>query len=105
MSNLMEVAVWDLYLTRYLTYAALTILLYDHVATISDEIFLIWPAKMGLLKLVFLFNRYSVPLVIAFSCFVLSGQASFLNKQVDNASLNPYGTGTNNDYLRHALMI
>ncbi|CAE6476755.1 unnamed protein product [Rhizoctonia solani] len=81
MSNLVEVAVWDLYMTRYLTYAALTILLYDHVATISDEISLIWPAKMGLLKLVFLFNRYSVPLVIAFSCFVLSGQAPFLNKQ------------------------
>ncbi|KAH7333994.1 hypothetical protein B0J17DRAFT_674970 [Rhizoctonia solani] len=81
MSNPVEAAIWDLYLTRYLTYAAFAVLLYDHATTLSDEIFLIWPAKTGLIKLVFLFNRYTVPLVIAFSCYVLSGQAPFLNKQ------------------------
>ncbi|CAE6524186.1 unnamed protein product [Rhizoctonia solani] len=87
MSNPVEVAIWDLYLTRYLTYAAFAVLLYDHATTLSDEIFLIWPAKTGLIKLVFLFNRYTVPLVIAFSCYVLSGQAPFLNKQVDKVPL------------------
>ncbi|GAB1522109.1 hypothetical protein RhiTH_005218 [Rhizoctonia solani] len=30
MNNPLEVVVWDLYITRYLTYAAFTILLYDH---------------------------------------------------------------------------
>lgn len=81
MSNLLEVAVSDLNLTRYFTYAALTILLYDHVITISDEIFLIWPAKTGLIKLVFLFNRYSVPMVIASACFVMSGQLPNLSNR------------------------
>ncbi|KAF8603331.1 hypothetical protein BDV93DRAFT_606905 [Ceratobasidium sp. AG-I] len=82
MSNFLEIAAHDLDLTRYLTFAAFTVLLYDHVVTISDEISLIWPAKNGLLKLLFLFNRYTVPLVVCLSCIVMSGEATFLSTKV-----------------------
>lgn len=64
MERILEIAVTDLTNTRYLTFAALAILLYDHrkpaypavwnsidnislVITIVDEVTLIWPAKVG----------------------------------------------------------
>ncbi|QRV81152.1 hypothetical protein RhiJN_09167 [Ceratobasidium sp. AG-Ba] len=63
-----EIALADLADTRYLTFAAFALLLYDHLITIVDEATLIWPAKNGPIKLVFLFNRYTVPLAVASAC-------------------------------------
>ncbi|QRV75586.1 hypothetical protein RhiJN_03601 [Ceratobasidium sp. AG-Ba] len=55
----------DMLVTRYVTIASIMLLLWDHVITLGDEITLIWPAKFGIVKAIFLFNRYGVSLWIA----------------------------------------
>lgn len=37
---------------------------YDHMLTFEDEVQLIWKARTTLPKMLFLFNRYAVPLVL-----------------------------------------
>ncbi|KAG8732250.1 hypothetical protein FRC10_001050 [Ceratobasidium sp. 414] len=81
----LQLAFQDIVATRYATVAFTALLLWDHVITLGDEITLIWPAKVrkllsareraahpnrtiaqfGIVKAIFLFNRYAVPIWIA----------------------------------------
>ncbi|QRV75585.1 hypothetical protein RhiJN_03600 [Ceratobasidium sp. AG-Ba] len=72
-------AVQDLWAARYVSVAFIALLLWDHVITLGDEIALIWPAKFGIVKAIFLFNRYIVPLWLAVGFNMMSGLCSFLS--------------------------
>lgn len=92
--DILETAAGDLNATRYLTYAAFTILVCDHseyylsfrwvseclilslppVSTLPDEIFLIWPAKVDIA----LVMPYLHALTFAFAIIVRSHQVSIL---------------------------
>ncbi|PIL27848.1 hypothetical protein GSI_11002 [Ganoderma sinense ZZ0214-1] len=50
--------------------AAFTVSMAEMIATLPDEIELIWPTKMNLVKFVYLVNKYSVLFDIAFMVFV-----------------------------------
>ncbi|QRV90284.1 transmembrane protein [Ceratobasidium sp. AG-Ba] len=78
MANFLEVAALDLLATQYVSVAAVGLLFYDHIITFSDEVALIWPAKFGLVKAVFLFNRYFISIWIAVSLCLITGLATFL---------------------------
>lgn len=60
-----------LQIVKYVNVASLTILVTDYLQTLELEIELIWRAKWGLVKILFLFARYStffdVPLVLYYS--------------------------------------
>ena len=43
------------------------ILLYDHALTLDDEVRLVWVAETTLPKLLFLINRYLVPIALIFT--------------------------------------
>ncbi|KAG9099091.1 hypothetical protein FRC06_005651 [Ceratobasidium sp. 370] len=79
MLTLLETPALDIAATRYLTLAATTLLIYDHALTIGDEVALVWPAKFGLLKAIYLFNRYIVAIWIVATFSIISGHATFLN--------------------------
>jgi hypothetical protein len=40
------------------------VLLYDHILTFDQELRLIWRTKITMPKILFLFNRYTVPVVM-----------------------------------------
>ncbi|KAH7325275.1 hypothetical protein B0J17DRAFT_723047 [Rhizoctonia solani] len=54
----LEVLAHDAFVGRCVSIAALTLLFYDHLITFADEVHFIWPAKSGLVKGIFFFNRY-----------------------------------------------
>ncbi|KIM78133.1 hypothetical protein PILCRDRAFT_824849 [Piloderma croceum F 1598] len=56
------VIVQHLQITRYVDAAGLVFLLYDHILTFDDEVRLVWSADTKLPKLLFLINRYFVPI-------------------------------------------
>ncbi|KAF8210641.1 hypothetical protein K438DRAFT_165307 [Mycena galopus ATCC 62051] len=60
-------------ITRYVTGAALVVLLYDHLLTLGSEVKLIWPVKMSAPKFLFLFMRYTVPIALIIFTIQLSG--------------------------------
>lgn len=72
-------AVSDLWAARYVSTAFIALLFWDHAITLEDEIALIWPAKFGVVKAIFLFNRYGVPLWLAIGFNMMSGFSTFLN--------------------------
>jgi len=49
---------YDIQITRYSELASSTIILYDHVTTLDQEVELIWKAPWTFGKLLFLMNRY-----------------------------------------------
>jgi len=51
-------------ITKYVDAAGLVFLLYDHILTFDDEVRLVWSADTTLPKVLFLINRYFVPLVM-----------------------------------------
>ncbi|KAF8315755.1 uncharacterized protein EI90DRAFT_3087857 [Cantharellus anzutake] len=52
--------------SQHVTVATFCLLIYDHVLTFSDEVNLVWQTRsVNLVKLLFIFNRYAVPAVIA----------------------------------------
>lgn len=53
--------------------AGLTLLLYDHIMTLPDEMALIWRSPPSFSKYAFLFNRYLVPIVLTFITVELCG--------------------------------
>ncbi|CEL53936.1 hypothetical protein RSOLAG1IB_06718 [Rhizoctonia solani AG-1 IB] len=59
--------------SRYLSAAGYVLLLYDHLLTLQDEVKLIWPGPWSLVKILFLINRYSVPLVLTINSWEMSG--------------------------------
>ncbi|CAE6397429.1 unnamed protein product, partial [Rhizoctonia solani] len=58
MSSELEILARDTFVGRCVSIAALTLLFYDHLITFADEVHLIWPAKLGLVKAIFFLNRY-----------------------------------------------
>ncbi|KAH7912113.1 hypothetical protein BJ138DRAFT_1112644 [Hygrophoropsis aurantiaca] len=49
---------------QYVSAAGLVVLLWDHLLTFSDEVRLIWGARWSVPKILFLFNRYIVPIAM-----------------------------------------
>ncbi|KAB5592322.1 hypothetical protein CTheo_4252 [Ceratobasidium theobromae] len=76
--DILETAAGDLNATRYLTYAAFTILVCDHISTLPDEIFLIWPAKVDIA----LVMPYLHALTFAFAIIVRSHQVIVVTTRV-----------------------
>ncbi|CCA72452.1 hypothetical protein PIIN_06388 [Serendipita indica DSM 11827] len=51
--------------SKHMTYAFFTLLIYDHILTLPEEIKLTWFGRPSFVKTLFLFNRYMAPLFIA----------------------------------------
>ncbi|KAG8759696.1 hypothetical protein FRC14_005274 [Serendipita sp. 396] len=51
---------------RYTTAAAITVVLYDILITLGDEVALVWPTSLSLVKVLYLMNRY-----IAIPCLLV----------------------------------
>ncbi|KAF9510936.1 hypothetical protein BS47DRAFT_1210509 [Hydnum rufescens UP504] len=60
--------------SRYVTYSTYCLLIYDHLLTFADELNLVWQSRsLNLVKVLFIFNRYAVPVMLAVDVAVLSG--------------------------------
>ncbi|RPD79186.1 hypothetical protein L226DRAFT_531011 [Lentinus tigrinus ALCF2SS1-7] len=59
---------------RYAELASTVIILLDHVLTLDQEIYLIWPARWSLGKILFLLNRYYALCIVIFNNYVLFNQ-------------------------------
>lgn len=60
--------------SRYVTYSTYCLLIYDHLLTFADELNLVWQSRsLNLVKVLFIFNRYAVPVVLAVDVAALSG--------------------------------
>ncbi|KZP29654.1 hypothetical protein FIBSPDRAFT_1038697 [Athelia psychrophila] len=57
-----EKDVFAIYQTRYMGFAAFSILVWDHILTFPDEVTYIWKGRKTLLTYLFLINRYLMPL-------------------------------------------
>ncbi|KAH7925740.1 hypothetical protein BV22DRAFT_1128780 [Leucogyrophana mollusca] len=62
--------------SQYLSAAGLVVLLWDHLLTFGDEVRFIWSAKLSAPKVLFLFNRYVVPIAMIIQAYGFSGLAS-----------------------------
>ncbi|KAJ8701312.1 hypothetical protein PTI98_000114 [Pleurotus ostreatus] len=51
-------AVRDIQTTRYAQLASSSIIIFDHLATFSDEVELIWSSSWSIGKVLFIINRY-----------------------------------------------
>ncbi|KAI0343846.1 hypothetical protein BDW22DRAFT_1428373 [Trametopsis cervina] len=58
---------------KALALVGLTALIYDHLMTLDLEIELIWRARSGFVSIVFLLNRYIVPMMLIVDTYELSG--------------------------------
>ncbi|KAF8129077.1 hypothetical protein EV363DRAFT_1166787, partial [Boletus edulis] len=72
---------------RYLLAVGLVILLWDHVLTLPDEVELIWRAKLSIPKVLFLLNRYVVPLAMAILSNEFSGVTPYLSLPVSTCKV------------------
>ncbi|OJA16639.1 hypothetical protein AZE42_04038 [Rhizopogon vesiculosus] len=59
--------------SQYVGVAGLVVLLWDHLLTFNDEVRLIWRAPLSIPKLLFLFNRYAVPISLIALTYATSG--------------------------------
>ncbi|KAF9220608.1 hypothetical protein BS17DRAFT_786812 [Gyrodon lividus] len=59
--------------SQYVSAAGLVILLWDHLLTLQDEVQFIWKAKLSTPKVLFLFNRYIVPIAMIVQTHGFSG--------------------------------
>ncbi|KAG8813795.1 hypothetical protein FRC18_002283, partial [Serendipita sp. 400] len=75
-------AVWSIFVTRYTNYALVTVMMWDMFLTFPMEVELIWSSRTGLLKIIFLFNRYVTPAVLGVNIWALTGQAKGLTSTV-----------------------
>lgn len=67
------------------TAAGLTLLLYDHLMTLPDEINLIWRSRPSFSKYGFLVNRYMVPMVLTMITVEMCGFSGlFITNQVSS---------------------
>ncbi|QRW14825.1 dephospho-CoA kinase [Ceratobasidium sp. AG-Ba] len=71
-----------LFASRYLTLAGFVLLIYDHIITLGSEIDFVWPAKRSAVKILFLINRYVVPVFIAFDFAFLTGWVPWLTDKL-----------------------
>ncbi|KAG8826634.1 hypothetical protein FRC19_008240 [Serendipita sp. 401] len=76
--RLLREAVWSIFVTRYTNYALVTVMMWDMFLTFPMEVELIWSSRTGLLKIIFLFNRYVTPAVLGVNIWALTGQAKGL---------------------------
>ncbi|KAH8088966.1 hypothetical protein BXZ70DRAFT_1011474 [Cristinia sonorae] len=60
-----------IFTVRYAELGASSIVVYEHLMTLDDEINLIWRSRWSIGKCLFLLNRYSVLSVVIFNNFVL----------------------------------
>lgn len=58
--------------TRCLTMAGFTVLIWDHICTIDEEIRFLWTAPPSLVKYLFLVNRYITPLTQVLGIYYMS---------------------------------
>ncbi|KAI0330632.1 hypothetical protein GY45DRAFT_725811 [Cubamyces sp. BRFM 1775] len=61
---------------RVMTLVGFTALLYDHFVTFIDEVNLIWGAKKGVVSIIFILNRYCIPVVLALDIYETFGDAA-----------------------------
>ncbi|KAF8599788.1 hypothetical protein BDV93DRAFT_609081 [Ceratobasidium sp. AG-I] len=59
--------------SRYLSAAGYVLLLYDYFLTLPDEVRLIWPTDWSLVKILFLINRYTVPVFLTINSWEMTG--------------------------------
>ncbi|KAG8863484.1 hypothetical protein FRB96_008224 [Tulasnella sp. 330] len=71
--------VTDIQASRYLAVAGFIVLIYDHLSTFSDEVQLIWRKPLSLVSILFLINRYTVPVIIAIDMYDKGGLARNLS--------------------------
>ncbi|KDR65885.1 hypothetical protein GALMADRAFT_260088 [Galerina marginata CBS 339.88] len=62
---------WNIQGTHYARIGSNTIILYDHLITLHDEVELIWKAKWSLVTILFLMNRYYVLAAIFFDLYMV----------------------------------
>jgi len=65
--------------SEYIGAVGLVILLWDHALTFADEVRLIWTAPLSIPKILFLFNRYMVPLAMIVQTHEFSGTATYVS--------------------------
>ncbi|KAG8688355.1 hypothetical protein FRC08_011481 [Ceratobasidium sp. 394] len=70
--------------SRYVSAAGYVLLLYDYFLTLPDEVKLIWPTSWSLVKILFLINRYTVPIFLTVNSWAMSG---FSNPPTDTVSI------------------
>ncbi|QRW00305.1 dephospho-CoA kinase [Ceratobasidium sp. AG-Ba] len=68
--------------SRCLTVAGFALLIHDHIITLDSEINFVWPAKRSAVKVLFLVNRYVVPIFIAFDFAFLTGWVPWLTDKL-----------------------
>ncbi|KAG8814464.1 hypothetical protein FRC17_001113 [Serendipita sp. 399] len=85
--RLIREAAWAALVTRYTNYAAITVIAWDMLLTFSAEVELIWSSRIGLLKIIYLFNRYVTPVVLGVNIWIMSGNAKGLTDTVCQAHL------------------
>ncbi|KAH7340383.1 hypothetical protein B0J17DRAFT_715604 [Rhizoctonia solani] len=69
-------------LSQRITLAGLALMVWDHLITLQTEISLVWPAKLSVVKVLFLLNRYIPPIFIGIDTANLMGSASWLSNKV-----------------------
>ncbi|KAG8907933.1 hypothetical protein FRB99_001441 [Tulasnella sp. 403] len=61
--------------SRYMSVAGFAVLIHDHFLTFADEVELIWMKPFSLVSILFLFNRYLVPLIVIIDLYDKGGFA------------------------------
>ncbi|KZV74975.1 hypothetical protein PENSPDRAFT_681416 [Peniophora sp. CONT] len=75
--------------TVFVSLASITFLIYDHVLTFGDEVEYVWKAPRNITKYLFLFNRYTVPIVICICMRAFTGvQSGPLSNELFACSFN-----------------
>jgi len=68
---------------KYMLLVGFTLLIYDHLLTLNQEINYLWRSKFGLASAIVLVNRYLVPCVLAIDiCELFGGPPSLLFCQI-----------------------
>lgn len=70
--------------SKYFTYAFFTLLIYDHLLTLEEEVRIIWLGRPSFVKFLFLWNRYTSPLFIAIDIATLSGSFKLSDRVSQN---------------------
>ncbi|KIJ48811.1 hypothetical protein M422DRAFT_45204 [Sphaerobolus stellatus SS14] len=81
MTTMLQAAIPGIQRTRYFSVAGLTVLIFDHLLTLSREIHLIWHTPNDTSKGAFLINRYIVTPVMIMYLYSISGNATGLGTQ------------------------
>ncbi|KAG8936849.1 hypothetical protein FRC02_010711 [Tulasnella sp. 418] len=65
--------------SRYLAVASYAAMLYDHLITYDVEVSAVWMKPLNLVSVLFLFNRYTVPIFIAINMYDKGGGAQYIS--------------------------